>query len=76
MKSNDIISLTQVYCETGQMGRQRDFCVFLNSISAISEWWDGDNGDNVQWNSIYTGFHTLKKKARKHEEMIMGIWVK
>ena len=57
----------------------------LNSISAISERWDGDNGDNVQWNS--TDLHRLPKKkksasnwipthARKREEMIMWIWVK
>ena len=44
---------------------------------------DGDNGDKVQQNSIYTGFHKknsvsnrIRTHARKREEMIMWIWVK
>ena len=52
----------------------------LNSISAISERWDGDN---VQWNSIYTGFHKKNSasnrigiQARKREDIIMCIRMK
>ena len=59
------------------------FLRLLNSISVISERWDGDNGDNVQWNSIYTGFHKknsafswIRTQAREIEEMIKWIWVK
>ena len=55
----------------------------FNSISAISERWGGDYGDNVQWNSIYTGFYKkhfasnwIQTQARKREDMIMWIWVK
>ena len=75
--------LTQVYCETGQVDEYRDFCALLISISIISERWDGDYGDNVQWNSISLGFHKknsasnrIRTQARKREEMIMWIWVK
>ena len=42
--------------------RLMDVAIFLflrpfKQYSAISERWDGDYGDNVQWNSIYLGFH-------------------
>ena len=76
------MSQTQI-CETGQVDGWHDFCILLNSISAISERWDGDNGDNVQWNSIYTGFHKknfasnrIRTQARRREDTMMWIWVK
>ena len=44
---------------------------------------DGDNGDNVQWNSITqasieknSASNRIRTQARKREEMFMWIWVK